>query len=156
MSREGRSESPFSDFPAGATILRQGEPASALFIIEAGKVAIERSDAPGVVLAELGPGEFFGEMAILQEAPHSANVVARTVVRALRIDVASFHAVLRENAEVSVHLMRRWCSACVPGKPVASNWKRNWHGVVVPRRLRPRRRTRGTQRRAIVDRGDRA
>ena len=107
MSREGRSESPFSDFPAGATILRQGEPASALFIIEAGKVAIERSDAPGVVLAELGPGEFFGEMAILQEAPHSANVVARTVVRALRIDVASFHAVLRENAEVSVHLMRR-------------------------------------------------
>jgi hypothetical protein len=107
MSREGRSESPFSDFPAGATILRQGEPASALFIIEAGKVAIERSDAPGVVLAELGPGEFFGEMAILQETPHSANVVARTVVRALRIDVASFHAVLRENAEVSVHLMRR-------------------------------------------------
>jgi predicted component of type VI protein secretion system len=45
--------------------------------------------------------------AVLQEAPHSANVVARTVVRALRIDVASFHAVLRENAEVSVHLMRR-------------------------------------------------
>lgn len=107
MSREGRNETPFVDFPAGATILREGEPASALFIIEAGKVGIERKDAPGVVLAELGPGEFFGEMSILQDAPHAANVIARTVVRALRIDVAAFHAVLRENAEVSIHLMRR-------------------------------------------------
>src|SRR5687767_10342794 len=70
MSREGRSETPFVDFTAGSTILREGDAASALFIIEAGKVAIERSDAPGLVLAELGPGEFFGEMSILQEQPH--------------------------------------------------------------------------------------
>ena len=107
MSREARNDTPFVDFPAGATILREGEPASALFIIEAGKVAIERSDAPGVVLAELGPGDFFGEMSILHDAPHAANAVAKTVVRALRVDIAGFHAVLRENVEVSLQLMRR-------------------------------------------------
>jgi predicted component of type VI protein secretion system len=107
MSREGRKDTPFVDFAAGETILHEGETASALFIIEAGKVVIERSDAPGVELAELGPGEFFGEMSILQEQPHSANATARTAVRALRIDVAAFHAVLRENVEVAVHMMRR-------------------------------------------------
>jgi hypothetical protein len=107
MSREARSESPFVDFTAGSTILHQGEAATALYIIEAGKVVVERSDAPGILLAELGPGEFFGEMAILQEQPHSANVVAKTAVRALRVDAAAFHAVLRENVEVAVHMMRR-------------------------------------------------
>jgi hypothetical protein len=107
MSREARSETPFVDFAAGSTILREGETAAALFIIEAGKVSIERSDAPGVVLNELGPGDFFGETALLQEQPHGANVIARTAVRALRIDAAAFHAVLRENIEVAVQMMRR-------------------------------------------------
>ena len=101
------SDSPFVDFSPGTAILREGEPASALFIIESGKVAILRSEAPDVVLAELGPGEFFGEMSVLQEQPHTASAIAQTNVRALRIDVASFHAVLRENVEIAVHLMRR-------------------------------------------------
>ncbi len=107
MSREAKSDTPFVDFAAGSTILREGEAAIALFIIEAGKVAIERSDAPGSLLAERGPGEFFGEMSILQEQAHSANVVARTAVRALRIDAVAFHGVLRENVEIAMHMMRQ-------------------------------------------------
>jgi len=107
MSREAKSDNPFVDFAAGSTILREGEAASALFIIEAGKVEIGRSDAPGIVLAERGPGEFFGEMSILQEQAHSANVVARTAVRALRIDAVAFHGVLRENVEIAMHMMRQ-------------------------------------------------
>jgi hypothetical protein len=107
MSRESRSDTPFVDFSAGSTILREGEAAAALFIIEAGKVAIERSDAPGFVLAELGPGDFFGEMSILQDQSHSANVVARTAVRALRVDSVAFPAVLRENVDVAIQIMRR-------------------------------------------------
>src|SRR5690606_38265406 len=100
------SDSPFVDFPAGTALLREGDAASALFIIESGKAVVERADAPGVVLAELGPGEFCGEMSILQEQPHTAAVVAKTAVRALRIEIASFHAVLRDNAEGGVQLMR--------------------------------------------------
>lgn len=101
------SDNPFVEFPAGTPLLREGEAASALFIIESGKAVVERADAPGVVLAELGSGDFCGEMSILQEQPHTASVVAKTAVRALRIEVAAFHAVLRENAEVGVQLMRR-------------------------------------------------
>lgn len=101
------SDNPFVEFAAGSPLLREGEAATALFLIESGKAVVERSDAPGVVLAEIGPGDFCGEMSILQEQPHTASVVARTAVRALRIEVAAFHAVLRENAEVGVQLMRR-------------------------------------------------
>ncbi len=100
-------DSPFVDFPAGSAIITEGEAASALFIIESGKVAIQRADAKGVVLATLGPGDFFGEMSILQEQPHAASVVAVDAVRAMRIDVAAFHGLLAENIEIAVLLMRR-------------------------------------------------
>lgn len=98
------ADSPFVDFPAGSTMLREGEAASALFIIEAGKAAIERS---GTTLAELGPGDVFGEAALLQEQGHAANVVARTAVRALKLDTATLPAVMRENVDVAMLLMRR-------------------------------------------------
>lgn len=100
-------DSPFVDFSAGTAIISEGETASALFIIESGKVTIQRADAKGVVLAELGPGDFFGEMSILQEQPHSSSVTAQDAVRALRVDVAAFHGLLAENIEIAVLLMRR-------------------------------------------------
>jgi hypothetical protein len=98
------ADSPFVDFPAGSTMLREGDAASALFIIETGKAAIERGDA---ALAELGPGDVFGEAALLQEQSHAANVVARTAVRALKLDSATLPAVIRENVDVATLLMRR-------------------------------------------------
>jgi hypothetical protein len=101
------SKGPFVDFAAGDVILREGEAASALYIIDSGHVAIVRDAAPDTALAELGPGDFFGEMSILQEQAHSATVRASSAVRALRIDAAAFHGVLRENAEIGVQLMRR-------------------------------------------------
>lgn len=107
MSREASSDTPFVDFAAGSTILHQGEAAGVLYIIEAGKVAIERPGAPGTALAELGPGELFGEAALLHEALHATNAVARTAVRALCIDAPALQAVIRENADVAVHMLRR-------------------------------------------------
>ncbi|MBD8525184.1 cyclic nucleotide-binding domain-containing protein [Pseudomarimonas arenosa] len=101
------SESPFVEFAAGSPMIREGEPASALFVLESGQAVVERADAPGLVLAEIGPGDFCGEMSILQEQPHTASVTAKTAVRALRIDIAAFHTVLREKSEIAVHVMRR-------------------------------------------------
>ncbi len=98
---------PFVEFAAGDVILREGEPASALYIIESGTVSISRAADPARELAALGPGDLFGEMAILQEQAHSASVTAQTPVRALRIEAAAFHGVLRENIEIAVQLLRR-------------------------------------------------
>ena len=100
MSRD----TPFAEFAVGTAILDEGGPARAMYIIESGRVEVRQG---GAVLGELGPGDVFGEMALLQEQPHSASVVAKTAVRALEIDQASFYAVLRENSEVAVQLMRQ-------------------------------------------------
>ncbi len=64
-------------FQAGETIIRAGEEATCAFIIEYGavEIVVTRDGAP-VTLARRGPGEIFGEMAIVDSKPRSASVVA--------------------------------------------------------------------------------
>lgn len=101
---ERRNEGPFVEFAAGAIILDDGQPASAIYIIESGVVAVERR--AGVLSAVLGPGEFFGETALLQPA-QPMRATARTAVRALRIERAMLPAVLQENAGIALELLRQ-------------------------------------------------
>mgnify|MGYP000712386735 CR=1 FL=1 len=59
-------------------ILREGEPGSEMFFIEAGRVRVDRaSGAKAVVIAELAAGDLFGEMSLLTSNPRSATVTAR-------------------------------------------------------------------------------
>lgn len=63
----------------GETIFAQGDIGRALFIVFSGKVALSRLDADGQkgeTLAEVNPGEFFGEMALLEEMPRTASAHA--------------------------------------------------------------------------------
>ena len=66
-------------FRKGETVFHQGDPGDALHILASGSVKVvlpsEESAEPAIV-AVLGPGEFFGELAILDGAPHSATIVA--------------------------------------------------------------------------------
>src|SRR5687768_6596776 len=61
--------------PAGTVLCRVGEPGTAMYLIEDGRVRIHVHDADGheVTLAELGNGDFFGEMAILDGKVRSAD-----------------------------------------------------------------------------------
>lgn len=67
-------------YPADEVVFTEGETGRALFIIESGEVAITKSTQPSpghaqeIVIARLGPGGFFGEMALLEELPRSATV----------------------------------------------------------------------------------
>jgi len=64
---------------AGQSILREGEPARGLFVIRSGQVEVTRGAGPAEkAIATLGPGEYFGEMSLLEDAPVSANVRAKT------------------------------------------------------------------------------
>jgi CRP-like cAMP-binding protein len=65
-------------FPKGSTLFRRGEPGNALYIIIRGQIRIFASTRQGneITLALLGPGEFFGEMALLDGEPRSANAEA--------------------------------------------------------------------------------
>jgi CRP/FNR family cyclic AMP-dependent transcriptional regulator len=64
-------------YEEGSTILREGDPGSAMFVVITGKVKVVRIEEEGneVILAILGEGEFFGEMAILDGHTRSATVV---------------------------------------------------------------------------------
>src|SRR4029077_6463029 len=72
------------DYPNSAAICRIGDPGDALYLIDMGKVRISITDADGhvVTLAELGPGEFFGEMSLLDGRGRSANA---TVIQNARL-----------------------------------------------------------------------
>ncbi len=63
----------------GETIFHQGDPGDSLYIVAAGSVKIVLPDPAGeeeAIIATLGKGDFFGELAILDGAPHSASIVA--------------------------------------------------------------------------------
>ncbi|OGR61828.1 MAG: hypothetical protein A2X31_01445 [Elusimicrobia bacterium GWB2_63_22] len=63
----------------GETIFTQGDIGRALFIVFSGKIALSRQDAAvqkSDVIAEVNPGEFFGEMALLEEMPRTATATA--------------------------------------------------------------------------------
>jgi drug/metabolite transporter (DMT)-like permease len=66
------------DVPAGTRLLRQGAPASQFFLIERGRASVKRDDRP---VAELGAGDFFGELALLRGGPRTASVAAATDMR---------------------------------------------------------------------------
>jgi CRP/FNR family transcriptional regulator, cyclic AMP receptor protein len=69
-------------YPANEVVFQEGATGRALFIIESGEVAIVKSRHPSpehaeeAILARLGPGGFFGEMALLEELPRSATAQA--------------------------------------------------------------------------------
>jgi CRP-like cAMP-binding protein len=65
---------PLRTFAAGETIIAEGTPSSALYVLETGAVEVVKGDVPIVMVHE--PGAMFGEMSVLLETPHTATVRA--------------------------------------------------------------------------------
>jgi CRP-like cAMP-binding protein len=70
------------EVPAGQHLADEGEYAYDLFIIRDGQAEVIQD---GKTVAELGPGEFFGEMGVLEKAPRNATVVAKTPMTLLTL-----------------------------------------------------------------------
>jgi small-conductance mechanosensitive channel/CRP-like cAMP-binding protein len=87
----------------GEPIVKQGQTSAEMFVVESGEVAVEVNDAE---LARLGPGKFFGEMALMTGEPRNATVRARSPCRLLVIDAASMRAVLESAPDLAVHVSR--------------------------------------------------
>jgi ATP-binding cassette subfamily B protein len=82
-----------AEFPAGTRIVEQDARASGLFLVVEGEVSIELAE-PGLAawtVTQLGVGDLFGEIGLLDGSPSSASVVARTAVRALHLPYARFN-----------------------------------------------------------------
>ena len=95
------------DFPAGTVLFGEGQPGHVMYIVITGEIEIRRRVGGSErVLAVLGAGEFFGEMAILSGRPRSATAVARTAARLLVIDGTTFEAMLRARPEIALRLIK--------------------------------------------------
>ncbi len=91
---------------AGAVIVRQGEPSDALYLIEAGEaeaVVHTRTGEP-VVLDSLGPGDYFGEIGLLTGDERTADVVACTPVKLLKLSAETYTRYLAHMIDVDQHM----------------------------------------------------
>ncbi len=95
--------------PAGRVIFEQESLGDDLYVIENGQVQVIRQLENGIdnALAVLEGGEIFGEMALLEEQPRSARVVAYTDVSLLSISRQTFDRLIEESPTVAVHLLKR-------------------------------------------------
>ncbi len=131
-----RAASPFfGEFPPGAleqllysaavhtfdpqeAIVEEGEPGTSFFLIEDGEVQVRTKDPSGkpMVLAELGAGEFFGEVAVLTGKPRTATIVATTPVTVIEISAADLDRIARDFPDVRTvlqHFYERRAQATV-------------------------------------------
>ncbi len=91
---------------AGEAIIRKGELGDSMFVILSGEVEIYDEDT---LLAEMGRGDIFGELALLDAEPRSATVVAQTAATLFRIDQEDFYDLMEERGEVLRNVMRVLC-----------------------------------------------
>src|SRR5713226_2424522 len=97
--------------PAGAVLFREGDRGEKMYVIRAGKVNIwKRISENDLTLAVLGPGEFFGEMALLEGLPRSAGATVVEDAMLIEVEAAAFEMLVRKNSEIAVRLMRRLSS----------------------------------------------
>jgi len=95
-------------FPAGHEIFREGQPGDAVYVLRAGSVEIlaQVSAEKREVMSRLGPGEFFGEMSVIEFKPRSATAVAMTQVTVYRIPAGEMLTFIHHTPDIAVNLMR--------------------------------------------------
>lgn len=91
------------EFAEGKVIIQEGGFANDFYAIDEGTVKIEKG---GDEVAELGPGDIFGEQGLLDKQERSASVIATSTVRALKIEHWELHRMRKAMPEVVDHLVK--------------------------------------------------
>jgi CRP/FNR family transcriptional regulator, cyclic AMP receptor protein len=107
MSDAGLLERYVHEYAAGEVIFREGEPGREMYVIQSGAVEISREISQRhQVLAVLHAGEFFGEMAIVNDRPRSATATIKDRARLLVVDSHTFEEMLRRKTEIALRLIK--------------------------------------------------
>ena len=85
------------DLPAGHVLMREGGSGNEFYVIVDGSVEVTRG---GQGLRTLGPGDFLGEIALVDRGPRTATATATTPVRALVVGVREFHSLMDAHASI--------------------------------------------------------
>jgi CRP/FNR family transcriptional regulator, cyclic AMP receptor protein len=91
------------DFPANHVIARQGEIGTGFFVVVDGTVRVVRD---GALIAHLGPGEFFGELSVLDRMPRNASVIADVPTACLALASWDFEKILLDQPQLTLHILR--------------------------------------------------
>jgi CRP/FNR family transcriptional regulator, cyclic AMP receptor protein len=95
-------------FKRGEAIVEQGKKSNALFIILTGRARVMTTDQRGreVILATMQPGDYFGEMSLIDNEPHSATVRAEVQTDVLVLGRLEFAACLPESGSMAYSVLR--------------------------------------------------
>jgi CRP-like cAMP-binding protein len=95
-------------FKRAEVIVEQGKKTDALYIILTGRARVMSTDSRGreVILASLQPGDYIGEMSLIDDEPHSATVRTEIQTDVLMLDRDAFSRCLPENSSMSYNIMR--------------------------------------------------
>ena len=88
---------------AGAVVIREGDVGTRFWVIVAGEATVDQG---GLAIATLGPGDSFGELALIRDIPRTASVIARTDVDLFALDRAAFLSTLTGSARAASEAAR--------------------------------------------------
>lgn len=91
------------EFAPGQYIVRQGQVGTGFYLLASGRARVTRG---GEALARLGPGDFFGELSVLDQAPRMAHVIAEEPTVCLALASWDFTKVLEEHPKIALSLLR--------------------------------------------------
>ncbi|MDX1510054.1 MAG: cyclic nucleotide-binding domain-containing protein [Nitriliruptorales bacterium] len=92
----------------GHEIVREGEAGEEMYLVQSGAVTIsKRVDGREVVLGEVGPGDFFGEMSLLESLPREATARANGTTRLLVLGPGALLVRLRRDPSLAVEMLHR-------------------------------------------------
>ena len=108
MGDAGLLERYARDYEVGTVLFREGDPGGEMYVIQSGEIEISRmmTGEKRQTLALLPAGEFFGEMAIINNRPRSATATVKKRARLLVIDGGTFEAMLRGKTEIAVRMIK--------------------------------------------------
>ena len=99
------------EFLNGETIVHQGETGATLFLLARGKASVRLgSDADSKEVAQIMPGDFFGEMSLFDDQPRSATVVAIGDATLLTLERDRFSTLVQQRPDVLSHICKMFGS----------------------------------------------
>lgn len=103
VRRRKKEEESYQSFPAGALILKEGEPGHVMYIVKEGTVEVR---VKGRTIETVEPGGIVGEVALIDAGDRSASVVAKTDCRLLPVDEEQFVLLVEQMPYFALQVMR--------------------------------------------------
>ena len=90
------------DLPSGKVLCEEGKSGGDFFVVVSGTADVKRG---GTIVNRMGPGDFFGEIALIDQGPRSATVVTTSPMRALVLGPSQFQDVMFQDPDMARHLL---------------------------------------------------